>query len=111
MHRTSRLTRELLDQLRCSVPLPFAAAATTVHVSVTSQMALFAEGTCANCGQPPEGPTNLFVKCRSGHLIHLRCLIVEEPERPPRCPLSSRARPTRCLRGRRGPPPRRLMGP
>ena len=71
----------------------FAAAATTVHVSVTSQMALFAEGTCANCGQPPEGPTNLFVKCRSGHLIHLRWLIVEEPERPPRCPL--------CLHRRR----------
>ena len=60
---------------------------------MTSQMALFAEGTCANCGQPPEGPTNLFVKCRSGHLIHLRCLIVEEPERPPRCPL--------CLHRRR----------
>ena len=92
MHRTSRLTRELLDQLRCSVPLPFAAAATTVHVSVTSQMALFSEGTCANCGQPPEAPDNLFVKCRSGHLIHLRCLVVEE-DRPPRCPL--------CLRRRR----------
>ena len=91
MHRTSRLTRELLDQLRCSVPLPFAAAATTVHVSVTSQMALFSEGTCANCGQPPEAPDNLFVKCRSGHLIHLRCL-VDEPEQPPRCPLCLRRR-------------------
>jgi len=92
MHRMSRLTRELLDRLRFSVPLPFATAAAAVNISVTSQMALFSEGTCANCGQPPEAPDNLFVKCRSGHLIHLRCLVVEE-DRPPRCPL--------CLRRRR----------
>ena len=92
MHRMSRLTRALLDQLRCSVPLDFATAAATVQIAVTSQMARFSEGTCANCGQPPEAPDNLFVKCRSGHLIHLRCLVVEE-DRPPRCPL--------CLRRRR----------